>query len=55
MLGQVHHRAYPLHTTEVMELTETMVVASGLAAPSGAPHVLYSPGVDVDVYALRAI
>ena len=40
---------------EVSELSETMVVASGLPAPSGAPHVLYSPGVDVDVYALRPI
>lgn len=55
MLGQVHHRAYPLHRAEVVELSETMVVASGLPAPEGAPHVLYSPGVDVDVYALRPI
>ena len=55
MLGQVHHRPYPLHEAEVSELTETMVAASGLPAPSGAPHVLYSPGVDVDVYALRPI
>jgi uncharacterized protein YqjF (DUF2071 family) len=55
MLGQVHHRPYPLHKAEVSELTETMVAASGLPAPEGAPHVLYSPGVDVDVYALRPI
>jgi hypothetical protein len=53
MLGQVHHRPYPLHTAEVSELTESMVTASGLPAPEGKPHVLYSPGVDVDVYALH--
>lgn len=53
MLGQVHHRPYPLHKAEVSELSETMVVASGLPAPVGKPLVLYSPGVDVDVYALR--
>jgi hypothetical protein len=55
MLGQVHHRPYPLHKAEVSELTESMIVASGLPAPEGKPIVLYSPGVDVDVYALRPI
>ncbi|XXT21061.1 DUF2071 domain-containing protein [Sorangium sp. So ce429] len=44
MLGQVHHRAYPLHTAEVMELTETMVVASGLPAPSGRRMCFIAPG-----------
>lgn len=55
MLGQVHHRPYPLHEAEVSELSETMIVAGGLPAPVGKPHVLYSPGVDVDVYALHPI
>lgn len=52
-LGQVHHAPYPIHRAEVTELSESMVSVLGLPAPSGAPHVLYSPGVDVDVFALR--
>jgi uncharacterized protein YqjF (DUF2071 family) len=53
--GQVHHRPYPLHRAEVLELRESMVVANGLPAPSGPPHALFSPGVDVDVFALRRV
>jgi uncharacterized protein YqjF (DUF2071 family) len=54
-LGQVHHRPYPLHRAEVIAVSENVVAAAGLPAPSGAPHVLYCPGVDVDVFALRKI
>jgi uncharacterized protein YqjF (DUF2071 family) len=54
-LGQVHHAPYPLRRAEVAELSESMVSALGLPAPSGAPHVLYSPGVDVDVFALQPL
>ncbi len=54
-LGQVHHSPYPLHRAEVTELSESMVSALGLPAPSGPPHVLYSPGVDVDVFALKPL
>ncbi|AKT39239.1 uncharacterized protein CMC5_033870 [Chondromyces crocatus] len=53
--GQVHHHPYPLHRAEVHELRETMVLATGLPAPEGTPHALYSPGVDVDVYGLKAL
>lgn len=52
-IGQVHHAPYPLQRAEVSELSESMVSVLGLPAPSGPPHVLYSPGVDVDVFALR--
>jgi hypothetical protein len=54
-LGQVHHRPYPLHRAEVSQITESVVTAAGLPAPSGAPHALYSPGVDVDVFALKKV
>ncbi|EYF08491.1 YqjF family protein [Chondromyces apiculatus] len=53
--GQVHHHPYPLHHAEVLALRETMVEAAGLPAPQGAPHALYSPGVDVDVFGLRPL
>jgi uncharacterized protein len=51
----VHHRPYPLHLAEVREVTESMVAAAGLPAPSGAPIAHYSPGVDVDVFALDPV
>jgi uncharacterized protein YqjF (DUF2071 family) len=54
-LGRVHHSPYPLHRAEVRAVEESMVVAAGLPAPEGAPHILYSPGVDVDVFALEPI
>ena len=53
--GQVHHRPYPLHRAEVLEVRESVVAACGLPATSGPPHVLYSPGVDVDVFALEKV
>jgi uncharacterized protein YqjF (DUF2071 family) len=54
-MGQVHHRPYPLHRAEVVEVSESVVAAAGLPATRGAPHVLYSPGVDVDVFALSKV
>lgn len=56
-LGRVHHRPYPLQRAEVLELRQSMVQAAGLPAPGdeAAPHALYSPGVDVDVYGLDAV
>ncbi len=53
--GQVHHKPYPLQKAEVVELKESMVTVQGLPAPEGAPSVLYSPGVDVDVFALHRV
>lgn len=54
-LGRVHHVPYPLHRAEVIELEESMVVANGLPAPEAAPLILFSPGVDVDVFDLEPI
>lgn len=53
--GTVHHRPYPLHRAEVIELSQSMVAVNGLGEVSGPPHILYSPGVDVDVFALKKI
>jgi uncharacterized protein YqjF (DUF2071 family) len=55
MIGQVHHRPYPLHAAEVSDVAESLVAACGLPATSGPPHVLYSPGVDVDVFSLKKL
>ena len=54
--GQVHHHPYPLFRAEVIEVRESVVAAAGLPATSGPPaHVLYSPGVDVDVFPLQPV
>ena len=52
-IGQVHHKPYPVHRAEVLELRESMVSAAGFPAPEGEPLAHYVPGVDVDVFALR--
>ncbi|HKE65236.1 MAG TPA: DUF2071 domain-containing protein [Micromonosporaceae bacterium] len=42
------HPAWSLHSSEVLELDDELVVAAGLPASLGAPaSVLYSPGVPV--------
>ena len=54
--GQVHHDPYPAHAANIVHLTEGIVSAAGLPAPSGLPPLVHcSPGVDVEVFALRAV
>jgi uncharacterized protein len=54
LVGQVRHHPYPLHRAEVLKLEcETLANAAGFPGPSGPVHTLYSPGVDVDILALR--
>lgn len=54
-LGRVHHTPYPLHRAEVLELSQGMVAVNGLPHSDEPPLVLYSPGVDVDVFDLKAV
>jgi hypothetical protein len=52
--GQVHHTPYPVHLAEVDSCDETLIAAGGLPAPTEPPALAhYSPGVDVEVFALR--
>jgi len=53
--GRVHHRPYPLHEAHVEAHRDTTVAAAGLPQPNTPPHALYSPGVDVDVFALEPV
>jgi uncharacterized protein YqjF (DUF2071 family) len=53
--GRVHHHPYSLHRARVVRVEQSMVSAAGLPRPDGAPHALYSPGVDVDVFALEEL
>ncbi len=45
----VDHPAWPLHRAELLDLHDDLVVAAGLPAPVGEPHVLWSPGVPVRI------
>jgi uncharacterized protein len=45
----VDHEPWPLYGGELMSLSDDLVLAAGLPAPSGPPHVLWSPGVDVRI------
>ena len=51
--GRVHHAPYPLQNAQLLNLRESCLGAAGFARPDEAPHVLYSPGVDVSVWPLE--
>ena len=54
--GRVHHVPYSVHAAEVLELEDTLLPAAGLEQPQDPPaFVHYSPGVDVEVFDLRAV
>jgi uncharacterized protein YqjF (DUF2071 family) len=38
-----------LHEATLENLDDTLVVAAGLPAPTGEPHVMFSPGVSVKI------
>jgi uncharacterized protein YqjF (DUF2071 family) len=45
----VDHETWILHSATLEYLNDTLVTASGLPAPTGPAHVLYSPGVSVRI------
>jgi uncharacterized protein len=53
--GRVHHRPYPLHAAELLELEQDLLAPSRLPPAEGAPHVLFSPGVDVEIFGLKRV
>jgi uncharacterized protein YqjF (DUF2071 family) len=54
--AQVHHPAYHVHYADVLSVSDELVAATGLPAVSGLPALAhYSPGVDVDVFAIQAV
>ena len=53
--GQVHHWPYPLRTARLVDFDETMVTAAGIAPPGSPSHVLFSAGVDVEIFRLRRV
>lgn len=53
--GQVHHSPYPLKRANLQRCNQSLVSASGITIKSPPVHVLFSPGVTVDIFPLRAI
>ena len=51
----VDHGAWPLHRAELVDGAETLTLAAGLPTPEAAPHVLWSPGVEVRIGAPRRL
>lgn len=54
--GRVHHRPYPLRQAECESIDETLLAAAGLDVAGRPPdHVLFSEGVDVNVFPLERV
>lgn len=52
MTGLVNHKPYPIRSAEILSCQQTMLEADGLPSLPWE-HVCYSPGVDVEVFALE--
>lgn len=53
--GQVAHAPYPLQAASIERCQTTLLSASGFADPKSWDHVLFSPGVDVEVFSLEKV
>ena len=53
--AEVDHAPWPLHRATVLDVSETLTSAAGLPAPTGEPHALWSPGVEVRIGAPRRL
>lgn len=53
-LGRVHHTPYPARAARIEHLRESITRAAGFPDLGTPVSVLYSPGVDVDIFPLTA-
>ena len=54
--GQVHHTPYPAFRADVSHCEQTLTAAAGLGNLQNSPPLQhYSPGVDVEIFPLRAV
>jgi uncharacterized protein YqjF (DUF2071 family) len=52
--GRVHHLPYPLQDQNLVEWDSNLLVLDGFQPPGRPPdHVIGSPGVEVDIFALQ--
>ena len=50
--GQVHHNPYPLTDATLISCQQTLLSESGIQTEQTPDHVLFSPGVDVEIFPL---
>jgi uncharacterized protein len=55
LVGQVHHEPYLAHEVELGAFEQSMLGVNGLRGEGPIVSALYSPGVDVEVFALRPL
>jgi hypothetical protein len=53
--GRVHHRPYPLCEARLLEFKESLLKPAGVRPRGDVEHVLFSDGVDVEVFPLREV
>ena len=53
--GRVRHRPYPLRAARLVSIDESLTAASGLAVQGPPEHVVFSPGLDVEIVGLRTV
>ncbi len=53
--GQVHHTPYPLREAQIHAMQESLTERAGIVHKGEALAALYSPGVDVDIFALERV
>jgi uncharacterized protein YqjF (DUF2071 family) len=53
--ARVRHPHYPLHRASIDHLSETLLAAAGIAAPTEPPSIHFSAGVDVDIFPLERV
>ena len=53
--GRVRHRPYPLVGARLSTLDETLLAANGLHVSGPPEHVVFSPGVDVEIVGLGPV
>lgn len=53
--GRVHHRPYPLREARLLEMEETLLQAAGIRPRGDVEHVLFSDGVQVEIFGLKEV
>ena len=53
--GQVHHTSYPLQAARLIHCEETLQAAANIATTELPCHVVFSPGVQVEVFGLERV
>ncbi|MCH2180935.1 MAG: DUF2071 domain-containing protein [Mariniblastus sp.] len=53
--GQVHHHPYPLKRARIETMQESLSAAAGCPRTAAPDHVLFSEGVDVEIFPLSRV